>query len=480
MGRCCASKTSLKPKGQKNNRYSYFPSPNPILRGNSFPCECEFQPRLNPGSTHATTLWSFSTDGSVYHPPVVSEGYVCITSSFVTYSRASLYCLNASNGAQIWNRTTPKGYGFTQPIIANGIVYTDSYPGIIFAFNASTGAVIWSKNGSVSTIDNGVLYGDASSFAGIQALDSSTGETIWKYRTEYLGPVAVANGYAYIYSRGLAYAIDAAFGVKKWSYNTTDQLTSLMVAGDHVYVRYNNRDIYGNVISSGVFALSASTGEQVWGYKTDGYVISPVVSDELIYVGSDDGNVNALNVSSGKKIWNYTTDGSPSSSIVSDRYLYVSVDSRSGNASLYCFNAVTGAKVWNFTTELGNEASSPVVVDGQIYVGNTGPQFFAHRDHYVYALNASTGEQIWNYTIVGNAGSLTVADGVVYVSARFTSRRSATSEGNGAVYALKPIVSSPLPSTLVAIAVVVVAMILTVVFLVYRIKLKRAKSPPPA
>jgi outer membrane protein assembly factor BamB len=425
-----------------------------------------------------TQLWRFSTDGSVYYPPVVSEGYVCVISSFVTYSRASLYCLNASTGSQIWNHTTPKGYGFTQPIIANGIVYTDSYPGIIYAFNVSSGETIWSKNGSVSTIDNdGVLYGNAGSFAGIQALDSSTGETIWKYTTEYLGPITVVKGYAYVYSHsGIVYAVDAAFGVEKWSYNSSERLDSLVVAGDHVYVRYNNRDIYGNVISSGVFALSASTGEQVWDYKAHGYVSSPVVSDDLVYVGSGDGNVNALNMSSGEKIWNYTTNGSPSSSVLSDLHLYVSVNSRAeyGNASLYCFDATTGAKIWNYTTEPSNAASSPVVVDGQVFVGNTGPQFFTRRDHYVYALNASTGEQIWNYTITGNAGSLTVADGIVYVGAPFTSTHSATSEGNGAVYALKLTITSFLPlSTIILVAVVVVAVILAVVFLVYKMKRKK-------
>jgi len=425
-----------------------------------------------------TQLWSFSTDGSVYHPPVVSEGYVCVVSSFVTYSRASLFCLNASNGAQIWSYTTPKGYGFTFPIVANGFVYTGSYnPRSIFAFNVSTGAIVWSKNGSVSTVDNGVLYGGASSFDGIQALDASTGETIWKYTTEYSGPLAIANGYAYVYSSGgQVYAVDAASGVRKWSHNTSDRLDSLVVVGDHVYVRYNNRDLYGNVVSSGVIALSVSTGEKVWEYKADGYTISLVVSNGLVYVGSKYGSINALNASSGGKTWNYTTEGSPSSSLVSDDYLYVSVGSRSGNASLYCFDAINGTKVWNFTTEPGNEASSPVVVDGQAYVGNTGPQFFAHRDHYVYALNASTGEQIWNYTIVGNAGSLAAADGVVYVSASFTSRQSAAHEGNGAVYALKPITSSPLPSTSVVIAIIVVVVILAIVLLVYRMRRKSAET----
>jgi len=240
--------------------------------------------------------------------------------------------------------------------------------------------------------------------------------------------------------------------------------------------------------STGSSTDSPISATQLWRFSTDGSVYHPpVITGDYVYVTSSfvtytRASFYCLNASNGAQIWNYTTDGSPSSAVLSDRYLYVSVNSRSeyGNASLYCFYTVTGAKVWNFTTEPGNAASSPVVVDGQVYVGNTGPQFFVHPDHFVYALNASTGEQIWNYTIEGNAGSLTVADGVVYVGSPFTSTRSATSEGNGAVYALKPVTSSPPPSTLVLIAVVVsVVVILAVLVLVYKRKTKRSEDSSP-
>jgi len=435
----------------------------------------------NTNPNLGTKLWSFSTDGSVYHSAVVTEGYVYVTSSFVTYSRASIYCLNASNGAQIWNHTTPKGNGFTTPIVYGGIVYTNSNSEkAVFAFNASTGSMIWNTTGRISAVAKDIAYvaGD-----GVLALDAVTGKRIWSYEGPMLS-ASIVGGYAYIRSSGLVYALDAASGIEKWSLNTTEHIVSLAVVGKYVYVVYRNLDSYGvNVIASGIFALDAATGNQVWEYKTERGVSSPIVAGDIVYVGSGDGNVIALNTSNGTKIWNYTTEGSPSSSVLSDPYLYVSVNSNSEpwKASLYCIDATNGAKVWNFTTEPGNSASSPVVVDGQVLVGNTGPQFFANPDHPVYALNASTGEQIWNYTIKGNADSLTVADGVVYVGATFASTRSATSEGNGAVYALKPptTTSSDLFLNVILIVAVVLVVILTVVFfIVYWIKSKRAKSLP--
>jgi outer membrane protein assembly factor BamB len=43
------------------------------------------------------------------------------------------------------------------------------------------------------------------------------------------------------------------------------------------------------------YALSAKTGAKLWSYTTGGGVYtSPSVSNGLVYVGSDDGNVYAL------------------------------------------------------------------------------------------------------------------------------------------------------------------------------------------
>jgi outer membrane protein assembly factor BamB len=170
--------------------------------------------------------------------------------------------------------------------------------------------------------------------------------------------------------------------------------------------------------------------------------------------------------------------------VLNGTYLYVSVNSKSeyGQASLYCLDASNGVRVRNFTTEPGNAASSPVVADGQVYVGNTGPQFFVQPDHNVYAFNTSTGEQIWNYTIEGNSGSLTVTDGVVYVGSTFATSGNRDNEGNGAVYALKPtaVPASLQPLTIIVIAVIVVVVILAVVFFVDKTRQKGAKSSPLA
>ena len=54
--------------------------------------------------------------------------------------------------------------------------------------------------------------------------------------------------------------------------------------------------------------------------------------------------------------------------------------------------------------------SSPVIVNGIVYVGS--------RDHNLYAIDAATGALLWNFTDFDNnwvSSTPAVADGIVYI-----------------------------------------------------------------
>ena len=53
-----------------------------------------------------------------------------------------LYALNASTGALLWKYTTGVLLD-SSPAVANGVVYVGSYDENLYALNASTGALLW-------------------------------------------------------------------------------------------------------------------------------------------------------------------------------------------------------------------------------------------------------------------------------------------------------------------------------------------------
>lgn len=328
---------------------------------------------------------------------------------------------------------------------------------------------------------------------------SSTDSTIvatqlWSFSVaeSLIGSPIIVDGYIYVNSRfddpgGSIYCLNASTGTEVWNY------TTYKTSGDSPPINgipfspiVVDSKVYFGVNFGYVFCLDAYTGTKKWNYTTGNYqgnspIFTPTAAGNIVYVGAGN-NVYALNASNGTKIWNYTTEGNADSPLFLTPYLYVS-----SGTSVYCLGASTGARIWNYTTENSTahrwawlSASSPVVTDGQVFVGSIGPQYSTYPYHNVYALNASTGEQIWNYTIEGNAGHLTVADGVVYVGASFATSRNRDNEGNGAVYALKPtaVTASLPPSTIIVIVSVMVIVILAVLFLAYRIRRKGTKSSP--
>ncbi len=262
---------------------------------------------------------------------------------------------------------------------------------------------------SAPAVAAGTLY--IASYKGVvYAFKLSTGAMLWSYSFNNNGvssSPAVWNGMVYI-GGGPDYlerpgvhtvnAFNASTGALVWSYTTgADVLSSPIVSNGVVYIGSEDNNVY---------ALNASTGALLWSYATGGQVnSSPALSNGVIYVGSDDDNVYALNAGTGAKLWSYTTGNAVNSSpALANGVVYVgSMDNK-----VYALNAGTGALVWSYATGAGVD-SSPAVTNGVVYVGS--------EDDNVYALNASAGTLIWSHT-TGNgvASSPAVANGVVYVN----------------------------------------------------------------
>jgi outer membrane protein assembly factor BamB len=133
-------------------------------------------------------------------------------------------------------------------------------------------------------------------------------------------------------------------------------------------------------------------------FRTNGAVrSSPVIADNILYAGSNDGNFYALDSKSGKEIWRFKTKEAVTSTaaVYNGTVWFASRDSY-----FYALSAKNGKEIWKFKMgkDLKNEdyqdywdyyLSSPNISNGNVYIGS--------GDGFLYAFNSKTKKNIWKY-----------------------------------------------------------------------------------
>jgi outer membrane protein assembly factor BamB len=107
--------------------HAWYRVPGPGDRGTIYAIP-EMDPNGDGNITHDEIIWSFITwDDEGGSSPAVADEKVLVGST-----HGKLYCLNISNGQEIWNLTTG-GVIIASPTIADGVVYITSYDGTLYA-----------------------------------------------------------------------------------------------------------------------------------------------------------------------------------------------------------------------------------------------------------------------------------------------------------------------------------------------------------
>jgi outer membrane protein assembly factor BamB len=133
-------------------------------------------------------LWLAPMPGPQWSSPAVEDGRVFVGSR----DDHKLYAFDAVTGNTLWTATT-SDWVQTSPAVAGGVVYIGNNAGILYAFNAQSGALIWQSAyapgfGGLSspTVANGVVYiasaldASATHFDGkLYALDAATGDVLF-------------------------------------------------------------------------------------------------------------------------------------------------------------------------------------------------------------------------------------------------------------------------------------------------------------
>jgi outer membrane protein assembly factor BamB len=59
----------------------------------------------------------------------------------------------------------------------------------------------------------------------------------------------------------------------------------------------------------GILYAISSEGKEIWRFKAPKLLFTPLVHNNKIYIGCEDGNLYCLNPEDGKEIWRFKTDG---------------------------------------------------------------------------------------------------------------------------------------------------------------------------
>jgi outer membrane protein assembly factor BamB len=205
-----------------------------------------------------------------------------------------------------------------------------------------------------------------------------------------------------------------------WSYQTGGAIWGAPVISDGT--------VYFGSDDGNLYTVDAQNGSLIWKFPTQGIVRSrPAIAGGLVYFASDDGYLDALEAQSGTQAWrtdignslprdlreNLGTDTAPtgwdymqSSPVVVEGQVFMG----SLDGKLYALATDTGKINWTFKT--GNKVrATPTVDNGTLYIGSW--------DKSVYALDVLTGQMLWNTPVGGEVQTTAlVANGLVYTASR--------------------------------------------------------------
>ena len=345
------------------------------------------------------------------------------------------------------------------------LVYYVTYTGVVSAFSASTGTLVWRRSVAPSVYSSPAVYGNTVYFGdnegNLEALNAATGAVQCTFTLPVMPPATKPGR---IFSAPVVGNVDgtgptvffgdaglpspteaqnaghlwAVAGVgntagsckERWAYNNwPDKGTNGTMTGvwdEPALAQASNGTwavVFGTSNPDG--AVYAATGSRLWRFQTlqtgqdqdvgAGPTISPPggngFPDGVVYIDGKDGIEYALNLLTGKKIWSFTLGAGSGNAIA------VSVAALTGNTltvgyagSVFAFNATTGALIWQATPG-GTIQASPAVS------GSPGNQvlFVGDLNDHEYGFSLADGAQIFSATTTGKIqNSAAVADGTLY------------------------------------------------------------------
>jgi outer membrane protein assembly factor BamB len=353
-----------------------------------------------------TKLWSASLSSAIAQPsPALA--YSAKLSETVVYDvtyTGVVSAFNAATGALVWHRSVGSKVA-SSPAVYHGTVYFGTIGGKLEALNAATGAVRCTF--TLPVIAPATTPGRLVSSPVVGNVDG-TGPTV------FIGDAGLqesANGGHFWAITG--FGNTAGSCRKKWVYNNwpnkgpTGTLTGVW---DEPALARNSSGTWEVVFGTSnpdqsVYALNAVNGSRLWRFRTlnngpdEDVGAGPTIgipgsngfADGVVYIDGKDGIEYALDLRTGKQIWSFTLGpGTGAANGVSEAALTGNTLVVCYAATVFALNARTGAVIWTATPG-GTIHASPAVsgppADQVLFVGDL--------DGTEYGLSVQTGTQVF-------------------------------------------------------------------------------------
>lgn len=296
--------------------------------------------------------WQYNAGYAIASSPALLNGSVLFTDN-----KQSLHSLNASTGKQNWQLdfgpNLPNEWGFdyyySSPTIADGKIFIGAKDGFVYNVSAD-GKVAWKfkadniVRSTPAVSDKAVFFGDIDGI--LYRVDVTTGKELWRFKT-------IGNGLK-----------NEDFGFDRRAI-----ISSPTIAKDKVIVGCRDGFFY---------AVDKNTGKELWHVDHNvSWVISSIaVKDTIAVTGTSDGRfVQAVNVNTGKEIWKFRTVSIVwSSPVIYNDKVYIG----SQEGVLYCLDLLTGKRITAFQAK-GKIFTSPVIYDSLLFFGTDEGNFYALR-----------------------------------------------------------------------------------------------------
>lgn len=246
-----------------------------------------------------TLKWKFHTGDVVHASPAISDGTLFI-GSWDSY----FYALDAATGKEKWRFKTGEDHDIYNQVgiqssaaVMDGVVYFGCRDSNLYALNAGTGQKQWAFNNKGSwvisspAVQAGKVYFATSDSSMFYALDAKSGTPIFSLNFKgwpLFSSPAIAGAMLYIGSnQGKLIAIDLASQKSAWTFETdaSRQNGPALTKPDGTpnYEVAFTDNFYDSMVIGVSKMMTAGT-----------VLSSPVVVNNVIYVGSTDGFLYAL------------------------------------------------------------------------------------------------------------------------------------------------------------------------------------------